>query len=325
VLHGPHRLPRVDRAAAPQRERLTWPDSNPVRLGFSDAMHDESRSFFPVRYGVVQHEMEDDLVVARVDMRLDVRSRNVVQVDSPVRRLDGEADRVGDCRAQLAADSEVREEASRLACAVLPPRGAPRLLSKELDQTVADERQAAKRCDAAAEEAVGQDDELAPELSSACPRRWTVPVCELADDQAHDVGERFPALPVRAGEGLEPVRELDFVSGRLEPGEELVDQRLSTGYHSLAGCERCAALRERAGENCRCGFLTSHPFVTTLAQRFRYSERSDTMSDAEKMDQGEDETERQALEDLDAGDDAEKVVGGRISCPCEGGEFHRQA
>jgi hypothetical protein len=49
------------------------------------------------------------------------------------------------------------------------------------------------------------------------------------------------------------------------------------------------------------------------------------MSDAEKMDQSDDESERQALEDLDVGDDAEKVIGGRISCPCEGGEFHRQA
>ena len=47
------------------------------------------------------------------------------------------------------------------------------------------------------------------------------------------------------------------------------------------------------------------------------------MSDTEKSGQGEDESERQALEDLDVGDDAEKVIGGRISCPCEGGEVHR--
>jgi hypothetical protein len=49
------------------------------------------------------------------------------------------------------------------------------------------------------------------------------------------------------------------------------------------------------------------------------------MSDAEKTEQGDDESERQALEDLDVGDDAEKVIGGRIECPCQGGEFHRQA
>ena len=48
------------------------------------------------------------------------------------------------------------------------------------------------------------------------------------------------------------------------------------------------------------------------------------MSDAEKLDQNEDASEREALDDLDVGDDAEKVIGGRISCPCEGGEIHRQ-
>lgn len=48
------------------------------------------------------------------------------------------------------------------------------------------------------------------------------------------------------------------------------------------------------------------------------------MSDAEKTEPGEDESERQALEDLDVADDAEKVIGGRIECPCMGGEFHRQ-
>jgi hypothetical protein len=47
------------------------------------------------------------------------------------------------------------------------------------------------------------------------------------------------------------------------------------------------------------------------------------MTEAEKKDEGADESERQALEDLDVGDDAEKVIGGRISCPCEGGEVHR--
>ena len=49
------------------------------------------------------------------------------------------------------------------------------------------------------------------------------------------------------------------------------------------------------------------------------------MTEAEKKDDGGDESERQALEDLDVGDDAEKVIGGRIECPCMGGEFHRQA
>ncbi len=47
------------------------------------------------------------------------------------------------------------------------------------------------------------------------------------------------------------------------------------------------------------------------------------MTETEKTDQGDEESERQALEDLDVGDDAEKVIGGRISCPCEGGEVHR--
>ena len=47
------------------------------------------------------------------------------------------------------------------------------------------------------------------------------------------------------------------------------------------------------------------------------------MTEPEKTDDGTDESERQALEDLDVGDDADKVIGGRISCPCEGGEVHR--
>ena len=47
------------------------------------------------------------------------------------------------------------------------------------------------------------------------------------------------------------------------------------------------------------------------------------MTESEKTDDGADESERQALEDLDVGDDADKVIGGRISCPCEGGEVHR--
>lgn len=40
------------------------------------------------------------------------------------------------------------------------------------------------------------------------------------------------------------------------------------------------------------------------------------MSDAEKPEQGDDESERQTLEDLDVGEDAEKVIGGTIECPC---------
>jgi hypothetical protein len=48
------------------------------------------------------------------------------------------------------------------------------------------------------------------------------------------------------------------------------------------------------------------------------------MTDSEKTDENADESERRALEDLDVGDDAEKVIGGRISCPCEGGEVHRR-
>jgi hypothetical protein len=48
------------------------------------------------------------------------------------------------------------------------------------------------------------------------------------------------------------------------------------------------------------------------------------MSDAEKRDQNDDESEREALEDLDVGEGADKVVGGAINCPCEGGQVHRQ-
>jgi hypothetical protein len=34
--------------------------------------------------------------------------------------------------------------------------------------------------------------------------------------------------------------------------------------------------------------------------------------------------DRLALEDLDAGDDADKVIGGKTACPCMGGEIHRR-
>jgi hypothetical protein len=47
-------------------------------------------------------------------------------------------------------------------------------------------------------------------------------------------------------------------------------------------------------------------------------------TDPEKPNPDDDEIDRLALEDLDVGDDAEKVVGGKISCPCEGGELHRR-
>ena len=45
------------------------------------------------------------------------------------------------------------------------------------------------------------------------------------------------------------------------------------------------------------------------------------MSEPDPSAQSETELDRAALEDLDVeGDDAEKVAGGRITCPCEGGE-----
>lgn len=44
------------------------------------------------------------------------------------------------------------------------------------------------------------------------------------------------------------------------------------------------------------------------------------MSDADKPEQSDDESERKALEDLDVGEDAEKVTGGTVACPCMGGE-----
>ena len=47
-------------------------------------------------------------------------------------------------------------------------------------------------------------------------------------------------------------------------------------------------------------------------------------NDPEKPNQKDDDADRLALEDLDAGDDAEKVIGGKIGCPCEGGEVHRR-
>jgi hypothetical protein len=45
------------------------------------------------------------------------------------------------------------------------------------------------------------------------------------------------------------------------------------------------------------------------------------MSDPDQPGRREAELDEAALEDLDVqGDDAEKVVGGRIECPCTGGE-----
>ena len=45
------------------------------------------------------------------------------------------------------------------------------------------------------------------------------------------------------------------------------------------------------------------------------------MSDPDQSVRRDAELDDAALEDLDVeGDDAEKVVGGRITCPCEGGE-----
>jgi hypothetical protein len=40
-------------------------------------------------------------------------------------------------------------------------------------------------------------------------------------------------------------------------------------------------------------------------------------------EQSKDDSDEQELEDLDVGDDADKVIGGAISCPCEGGEIQR--
>ncbi len=40
-------------------------------------------------------------------------------------------------------------------------------------------------------------------------------------------------------------------------------------------------------------------------------------------EQSKDDSDEQELEDLDVGDDADKVTGGMISCPCEGGEISR--
>lgn len=40
-------------------------------------------------------------------------------------------------------------------------------------------------------------------------------------------------------------------------------------------------------------------------------------------EQNKDDSDEKELEDLDVEDDADKVIGGRISCPCEGGEVHR--
>ena len=40
-------------------------------------------------------------------------------------------------------------------------------------------------------------------------------------------------------------------------------------------------------------------------------------------EESKDDSDEQELEDLDVGDDAEKVIGGRIACPCQGGEIRR--
>jgi len=42
----------------------------------------------------------------------------------------------------------------------------------------------------------------------------------------------------------------------------------------------------------------------------------------EKRDERQqDDVDEEVLDDLDAGDDAEQVVGGKATCPCEGGEL----
>ena len=48
------------------------------------------------------------------------------------------------------------------------------------------------------------------------------------------------------------------------------------------------------------------------------------MTESEMPSESDEQAERQALDDLDVGEDADQVIGGRISCPCEGGEIHRQ-
>jgi hypothetical protein len=48
------------------------------------------------------------------------------------------------------------------------------------------------------------------------------------------------------------------------------------------------------------------------------------MSDAEQRDQTEDDSEREAMEDLDVGDDADKVIGGLREDPCAGGQIQKK-
>jgi hypothetical protein len=48
------------------------------------------------------------------------------------------------------------------------------------------------------------------------------------------------------------------------------------------------------------------------------------MSDAEQRNQNDDDPEREALEDLDVGDDADKVIGGSLEDPCAGGKLQKK-
>jgi hypothetical protein len=44
-------------------------------------------------------------------------------------------------------------------------------------------------------------------------------------------------------------------------------------------------------------------------------------TDPEQSNQEDAAADRLALEDLDPGDDADKVIGGKSACPCMGGEI----
>jgi hypothetical protein len=50
----------------------------------------------------------------------------------------------------------------------------------------------------------------------------------------------------------------------------------------------------------------------------------DTTNPEQSKPEDDDAADRLALEDLDAGDDADQVIGGKAACPCMGGEIHNR-
>ena len=72
----------MDRPSASKHDALTGPDAKARRLRLARQVQDERRSARAVeREGVLENQVEDDLVVARVHVRSDMGSGGLVQVD----------------------------------------------------------------------------------------------------------------------------------------------------------------------------------------------------------------------------------------------------